>query len=92
MKNFISIIVDKNDQKLRVDSFISNKEKELSRTRIKNLILNNKLKLNKKLKINKKTITDPSKKIYKDDFILLEIPEPKKASLKPFNFKQKIKN
>ena len=84
MKNFISIIVDKNDEKLRVDSFISNKEKELSRTRIKNLILN------KKLKINKKTITGPSKKIYTDDYIDLEIPKPKKASLKPFNFKLNI--
>jgi len=84
MKNFINIIVDKNDEKLRVDSFISNKEKELSRTRIKNLILNNKLKLNKKI------LTDPSKIVSDGDAILLEIPSPKIVSLKPYNYKLDI--
>ena len=84
MKNIINLIV-KDDEKIqRVDQFISNKEKDLSRNRIKNLILN------KNLKINKKTITDPSKKIYTNDYIEFEIPEPKKASLKPFNFKLDI--
>ena len=84
MKNIINLIVKDNEKGQRVDQFISNKEEDLSRTRIKNLILN------KKLKINKKTITDPSKKIYGGDYIDLEIPEPKKASLKPFNFKLEI--
>ena len=84
MKNIINLIVKENEKGQRVDQFISNKEEDLSRTRIKNLILN------KKLKINKKTITDPSKKIYGSDYIDLEIPEPKKASLKPFNFKLEI--
>ena len=84
MKNIINLIV-KDDEKLqRVDQFISNKEKDLSRTRIKNLILKN------KLKINKKTITDPSKKIRTKDYIEFEIPEPQKTSLKPFNFKLEI--
>jgi 23S rRNA-/tRNA-specific pseudouridylate synthase len=55
MKNIINLIVKDYENGQRVDRFISNKEKDLSRTRIKNLILN------KKLKINKKTITDPSK-------------------------------
>ncbi len=84
MKNIINLIVKDDENTQRVDQFISYKEKDLSRTRIKNLILN------KKLKINKKTISDPSKKIYTDDYIVLEIPEPKKASLKPFNFKLDI--
>jgi len=84
MKNTINLIVKDNENSQRVDQFISNKEKDLSRTRIKNLILN------KKLKINKKTISDPSKKVNTDDYINLEIPEPKKASLKPFNFKLEI--
>ena len=84
MKNIINLIVKDEENGQRVDRFISNKEKDLSRTRIKNLILN------KKLKINKKTITDPSKKISTDDYINLEIPEPKKASIKPFNFKLEI--
>ena len=84
MKNIINLIVKDDENTQRVDQYISYKEKDLSRTRIKNLILN------KKLRINKKTITDPSKKIYTNDFIVLEIPEPKKASLKPFNFKLDI--
>ncbi len=84
MKNIINLIVKDKENSQRVDQFISNKEKDLSRTRIKNLILS------KKLKINKKTITDPSKKVCTDDYIYLEIPEPKKASLKPFNFKLNI--
>ena len=84
MKNTINLIVKDDENTQRVDQFISYKEKDLSRTRIKNLILN------KKLKINKKNITDPSKKIYFDDIVDLEIPEPKKTSLKPFNFKLDI--
>ena len=56
MKNIINLIVGDDKKFQRVDQFISNKEKNLSRTRIKNLILN------KKLKINKKNINDPSKK------------------------------
>ena len=84
MKNIINLIVKDDEKNQRVDQFISNKEKDLSRTRIKNLILN------KKLKINKKIITDPSKKIFTDDYIDLEIPRPEKASLKPFNYKLDI--
>ena len=84
MKNNINLIVKDDENGQRVDQFISNKEKNLSRTRIKNLILN------KKLKINKKTINDPSKKIFTDDYIDLEIPKPEKTPLKPFNFKLDI--
>ena len=84
MKNTINLIVKDSENSQRVDQFISIREKDLSRTRVKNLILN------KKLKINKKTITDPSKKISTNDYIFLEIPEPKKASLKPFKFKLDI--
>ncbi len=84
MKNIINLIVKDNENGQRVDQFISNKEKDLSRTRVKNLILN------KKLKINKNTISDPSKKVSTNDYINLEIPKPKKASLKPFNFKLEI--
>ena len=84
MKNIINLIVKDYENGQRVDQFISKKEQDLSRTRIKNLILNN------KLKINKKTIIDPSKKVYIDDCINLEIPSPKKALLKPFNFKLNI--
>ena len=84
MKNIINLIVKDTENGQRVDQFISNNKKDLSRTRIKNLILN------KNLKINKKIIIDPSKKIYCNDNINLEITVPQKASLKPFNFKLDI--
>ena len=84
MEKKISLIVDESSKNLRVDVFINNKESNISRTRIKNLIIN------KKLKINNKIIFDPSKKISKDDNIDLIIPEPKKASLKPYKFKLDI--
>ena len=78
------MIVKSSDKDLRLDVFINKKEKNLSRTRIKNLILNNQLKLNNKI------INEPSKKISAEDIIDLSIPEPKKASLKPYNFKLDI--
>ena len=84
MKNIINLIVKDTENGQRVDQFISNNKTDLSRTRIKNLILN------KNLKINKKIIIDPSKKIYINDNVNLEIPVPQKASLKPFNFKLDI--
>ncbi len=83
MKNIINLIAEDQDKNLRIDLFLS-KKKELSRTRIKNLILA------KNLKINNKIIEDPSKKISKGDKIIFEIPEPKKASLKPYNYKLDI--
>jgi len=84
MKKIITLIVDDNDHKSRIDSFISKKENLLSRTRVKNLILK------KKLKLNNKTIVDPSYKVSSGQEINLEIPQPKEASLKPYNFKLNI--
>jgi len=84
MKNIINLIVKNEDKGLRIDTFITKKQKELSRTRIKNLILK------KKLKLNNKILEDPSKKVSKGDKIIFEIPEPEKASLKPYNYKLDI--
>ncbi len=84
MKKKINLIVKDIDKNIRIDVFISKIEKNVSRTRIKNLIVN------QKLKINNLTILDPSKKISSGDVIELTIPEPKKASLKPYNFKLNI--
>jgi len=84
MKNIINLIVSDIEHGQRVDQFITNREKKLSRTRIKNLILK------EKLKINENVINDPSKKIINGDIINLEIPEPKKKSLKPYNIKLNI--
>jgi len=81
MKNIINIIVKDKENGSRIDSFISKKEKKLSRTRIKNLILKKNLKLNNSIIIN------PSQKITAGDKINLVIPEPKKTSLKPYKFK-----
>mgnify|MGYP001227264737 CR=1 FL=1 len=84
MKNFINLIVAENEQDQRIDRYISNNKKDLSRTRVKNLILN------KKLKINGIVVNDPSKKIKTGDDVFLSIPNPKKTSLKPFNYKLDI--
>ena len=84
MKNIINLIVEKLDDNQRVDQFIANNERTLSRTRIKNLITKS------KLRINEKVIEDPSKKISVGDVLTLEIPEPKQLSLKPYKYKLDI--
>lgn len=84
MKNIINLIVDSDDGGLRIDSFLSKKQKDLSRTRIKNLILK------KKLKLNNKILENPSRKISVGDKIIFEIPEPKKTSIKAYNYKLNI--
>ena len=84
MKKKINLIVKDNDENLRVDAFINKKENDISRTKVKNLILD------KKLKLNNKIIVDPSKRLLNGDVIELLIPQPKQASLKPFNFKLDI--
>ena len=84
MEKKINLIAKGRDNKTRVDIFINKNQKDISRSRIKNLILN------EKLKINNKIILDPAKKINSNDLITLVIPEPKKTSLKPFKFKLDI--
>ncbi len=84
MKNIINLIVKNKDELDRVDVFISKKQQSISRTRIKNLILR------KKLKFNNKTLIDPSKKITYGDILKLEIPEPEKTSIKPYDYKLDI--
>jgi 23S rRNA pseudouridine1911/1915/1917 synthase len=84
MEKNINLIVNEKENNLRVDVFINKREKLISRTRIKNLILKEKLKLNNKI------INSPSKKVYNGDEINLQIPKPQKASLKPYNFKLDI--
>ncbi len=84
MKKKINLIVKENDKNLRADVFITKKENDISRTRIKNLILN------KNLKLNNKTLEDPSKKVSIGDILELVIPEPKNASLKPYKYKLDI--
>ena len=84
MNRIISLLVKTEENNQRVDTFINNKEKSLSRTRIKNLILK------KNLKLNNQILISPSKKVSTGDQLSLEIPEPKLASIKPYNFKLNI--
>ena len=84
MNRIISLLVKTEENNQRVDTFINNKEKSLSRTRIKNLILK------KNLKLNNQILISPSKKVSTGDQLSLEIPESKLASIKPYNFKLNI--
>ncbi len=84
MKKKINLIVKENNNNTRVDVYLHRENTRLSRTRIKNLILN------KNLKINDKIISEPSKKVCSKDFVSLIIPKPKKASLKPYKYKLNI--
>ena len=84
MTNIIKLIVNEAENKSRIDLFLRKKKKELSRTRIKRLILD------ENLKINNLVVKDPSKKVFADDAVILKIPKPKKVSLKPYNYKLDI--
>ena len=80
MKKNINLIVEEDENNLRLDVFINKREKLISRTRIKNLIHK------EKLKINNLIIDSPSKKVSTGDKINLEILKPEEASLKPYKF------
>ena len=84
MKNIINLIVEEEEHGQRIDIFLTKKEQDLSRTRIKNLIVN------KNLKINSIIIENPAKKIASGDNINLNIPGAKRASLKPYDYKLDI--
>ena len=84
MEKNINFIVKDTENNLRVDTLINKREELISRTRIKNLILKEKLKLNDKI------LKNPSKKVVTGDKINLLIPKPEVASLKPYNFKLEI--
>ena len=84
MEKKISLIVGEEDQNTRVDTFINKHNKEISRTSIKNLILE------KNLKINNQIVEDPSKKLLLNDNVFIQVPEPKKTSLKPFKYNLNI--
>ena len=84
MKKISNFLVSEIDKNKRIDIFLNEQNKELSRTKIKNLILEEKLKLNNEI------INNPSKKISVGDKIVLQIPEQKEPSLKPYAFKLDI--
>ena len=73
-------LVKAKEDSQRIDIFISNKERSLSRSRIKSLILKEKIKLNNKI------IKSPAKKVNLGDKINIQIPKPKVTSLKPYSY------
>ena len=84
MEKKINLIVKESEKNQRVDVFINKNKKEISRNRIKNLILD------KRLKLNDKIVISPAKKVLNGDVISLIIPEPKRLSLKPYKYKLNI--
>ena len=84
MKKIIKLSVDDQNSNKRLDIFISSKITDISRTRIKNLILDG------FVKINDKIIYEPSKKINLKNDITIEIPPPKKTFIKPYDYDLEI--
>ena len=84
MEKNINFIVKEKEKNLRVDVLINKRDELISRTRIKNLILKERLKLNNKI------IKNPSKKVSVGDSIDFQIPEPETVSLKPYKFRLEI--
>ena len=80
MKNIINLIVPETANQMRVDNFLSENLKAVSRSKIKDYIKDG------KLKINTKSILNPAKKIKINDKVILKIPEDIKSTLKPYNY------
>ena len=76
MEKNINLIVEDNENDLRVDVFINKREKLISRTRIKNLILK------KKLQLNDQIINSPAKKVFTGDKLSLKYPRASKSFTK----------
>ena len=84
MKSNINIKVKNKEKNLKIDVLLSNHNDKLSRSRVKNLILEN------NLKINNIIVTDPSKKVKVDDEVFFKIVEPKKETLAAFKYPLEI--
>jgi len=84
MKKIIKLFVDDQNSNKRLDIFISSKITDISRTRIKNLILDGFVTVNNKINF------EPSKKINLKDIIIIKIPLPKKTTIKPYDYNLEI--
>ena len=76
--------VEFDDDNLRIDFFIAKNLEYLSRSKVKESILNNRVYLNGSI------INDPSKKVFFKDKIIIKPEIIKKLSLKPYNYKLNI--
>ena len=73
MKNIVTHKVKKELSEIRLDQFLKKSISDLSRTRIKKLIVDG------FLKVNNRIIMDPSYNVRENDICILEIPEAIKA-------------
>jgi len=76
-KNIFNTIVPSNWHGRRIDRFLQSEIKEISRTRLQSLIRDSQVKL------NDNTINNSSKKIKKNDLIVIVFPPPKETLIKP---------
>jgi len=76
-KNTFNITVSLDYRGYRIDKFLQSKIKDLSRTRLQNLIHDGQVKLNNIAIINS------SKKIKEEDRIIVNFPPPKETFIKP---------
>jgi len=83
-KKIFNINVPVNCHKNRIDKFLQSSFRDISRTRLQDLIINGFVKL------NNKTINESSKKINKNDIIEVVFPPPKATHIKPNKMKLDI--
>ena len=76
--------VELEDNNLRIDFFIAKNLQHLSRSKVKDSILNNRVLLNGLI------ISNPSKKVFFKDKIIIKSEIIKKLSLKPYKYKLNI--
>ena len=74
-KKIYNTIVNKESHQNRLDKFLQSQLKNISRTKLQNLILDGNVKLNNAI------IFDASKKVKENDFIKLVLPPPKETSI-----------
>lgn len=80
MKNIIKFIINEKNYEKRIDNILSNFTPNLSRTKIKRLILKENLIINGIISNN------VSKKVKIGDKIILKIPKEKEVKIKPYNY------
>ena len=77
-KETFSIKVPSTSNNKRVDKYIHQALKQMSRTKVQSLIYGN------HVKINNLIINDASRKVKTDDKIFINFPEPKETLIKPY--------
>ena len=81
MNKTITFFAKDLEKKIRLDKFLTNNLKNLSRSQIKKIIAS------KNIQVNKKYITASSEKIKENDLVEVNIPEEKTNDIKPKKYK-----